>query len=73
MIFGMGIACLVIVGGVWITIIMADRKADRHFDAWVAGMDAGRDKAWRELGVSEETIALYYIKREEMMKENTRR
>ena len=66
---GMGIACLVWVVGMVIWCIITDRKDERRFKLWCHGMDAGRDKAWREAGVSEETIALYYTKREELMKD----
>lgn len=71
MLLGMGIACLIWVVGTVIWSIVADRRDDRHFNAMVMGMDAGRDQAWRELGVDEETIALYYTKREELMENMT--
>ena len=66
---GMGIACLVWVVGMVIWCIITARKDDRRFDAMIRGMDAGREQAWREAGVSEETIALFYTKREELMKD----
>jgi len=68
MLLGAGTACLIWFVGMVVWCIIMDRRDDRRFDAMVRGMDAGRDKAWREAGVSEETIALYYYKREELMK-----
>ena len=67
---GCGIACLVWGVGMVIWCIIADRRDERRFKAWVRGRDAGRDKAWREMGVSEETIALYYTKRAELMNDS---
>lgn len=69
MLLGAGAACLL-----WVCImvpwsIIANQRDDRRFNALVKGMDAGRDKAWRELGVSEEKIALYYRRRAEYMKD----
>ena len=66
---GIGISCLIWGIGMVVWSIIADKRDDRRFDAMVRGMDAGRDKAWRELGVSEETIALFYTKREEIRNE----
>ena len=66
---GISIACLIWGVGMVVWSIIADKRDDRRFDAMVRGIDAGRDKAWRELGVSEETIALFYIKREEIRNE----
>jgi len=70
---GMGIACLIWGIGMVVWCVIQDKRDDRRFDAMVRGMDAGRDKAWRELGVSEETIALYYVKREEILNEHNDR
>lgn len=67
MLLGAGIACLIWFVGMVIWCIIADRRDERRFKAWVRGTDAGRDEAWREMGVSEETIALYYTKRQELM------
>ena len=65
---GLGLGTL-LVACIWVPwYILACRRDDRRFDAEIRGMDAGRDKAWRELGVSEETIALFYEKRAEYMK-----
>ena len=64
---GMGAACLLWLCIMVVWCIIADRRDDRRFDAMMRGMDAGRDQAWRELGVSEETIALFYTKRAELM------
>lgn len=69
MLLGMGAACLLWVCGMVVWCIITDRRDERRFNAWVRGTDAGRDKAWRELGVSEETIARYYTIREEKMKD----
>ena len=71
LLIGVGCACLIWVVGMVVWSIIADKRDDRRFDAMVRGMDAGRDKAWRELGVSEATIALFYAKRAEKMKELT--
>ena len=67
MLLGMGISCLLWVCIMVVWSIIADRRDDRRFNAMVRGMDAGRDKAWRELGISEEIIAQYYTKRAELM------
>lgn len=56
--------------GMAIWCIITDKRDDRRFDAMVKAMDAGRDKALRELGVSEEEIARYYTKRKEIMNEH---
>lgn len=71
--FGASVACLVWGVGMVIWSVIAERRDDRRFKAMIKGMDAGRDKALRELGVSEETIALYYYKREELLNEHTDR
>ena len=70
---GVGVACLIWGVGIVVWSIIADKRDDRRFNAMVRGMDAGRDKAWRELGVSEETIALFYTKREEILNEHNDR
>lgn len=59
--------------GMAIWCIIADKRDDRRFDIMVRGMDAGRDKALREIGISEEDIARYYTRREEIMNEQTDR
>ena len=69
MLVGMGAACLL-----WVCImvpwcIIADRRDDRRFNAMVKGMDAGRDQAWREMGVSEKTIKAFYTTRARLMKD----
>lgn len=64
---GCGVACLIWGVGMVIWSIIADRRDDRRFLAMMKGNDAGRDKAWRELGVSEETIAMFYVKRDKLM------
>lgn len=69
---GAGIACLIWGIGMVIWNIIADKRDDRRFNAMVKGMDAGRDKALREQGVSEEDIALYYYKREETLRRMNR-
>ena len=67
MLLGMCAAVLIWAVGMVIWSIIADGRDERRFNAWVRGTDAGRDKAWREMGVSEETIALYYTKRAELL------
>ncbi len=73
MLVGMGAACLL-----WVCImvpwcIIADRRDDRRFKVMMRGMDEGRNKAWRELGVSDKTIKAFYTKRTQLMNEATRR
>ncbi len=68
---GAGAACLLWGVGMVVWCVIADRRDDRRFNAMMRGIDAGRDKAWRELGVDEETIALYYTKRAELMENMT--
>jgi len=63
---GAGAACLLWACGMTIWCIVADKRDDRRFNAMVRGMDAGRDKAWREMGVSEREIKQFYIKRKEI-------
>ena len=70
MLLGAGAAVLIWAVGMMIWCIIADKRDERRFQAWVRGTDAGRDRAWREMGVSEETIALYYTKRAELMKDS---
>ena len=67
---GMGIACLIWGIGMVVWCVIQDKRDDRRFDTMIRGMDAGRDKALRELGVGEETIALFYTKREEILNEH---
>ena len=70
---GIGIACLIWGVGMVVWCIIQDKRDDRRFDAMVRGMDAGRDKALRELGVSEEDIARFYTKRKELIEELKRK
>ncbi len=68
---GAGAACLIWGIGMVIWCVLADKRDERRFNVMIEGTDAGRDKAWRELGISEETIAQYYTIREEKMKDIT--
>lgn len=68
---GMGCGALIgtlIIACIWVPwYILWCRREDRRFDIMNKAIDAGRDKALRELGVDEETIALFYTKRAEYL------
>lgn len=58
------VACIVIP---W--QIIESRRANRRFEALRRGMEAGKARAWRELGINEETIAFYHNMLEERLGE----
>lgn len=64
---GGGLGALLIACGAVPRHILWCRQLDRRFDLEIKARDAGRDKAWRELGVSEETIAQFYTRRAEYL------